>query len=164
MISLYLSGPIDKVNLRSARRWREHLRVTLELLGYTIVNPLDKYGDDLTRIRRTLRRWQRDNKEDKIREYVSKEIIDKDLKAVQQSDVLIVYIPKNGSLCGTYGEVTFGYYLHKPIYVVTERDISELHKWLIGCSTMIFYSFEDLVTFLKEHKDKIIKNIKNNTT
>jgi hypothetical protein len=85
---------------------------------------------------------------------VNSHMIETDLKMVEESDFITVWIPKldGYEICGSYGEVTLGYYLKKPIYVVTERCLapSELPSWLVGCSTEIFKSWEDYYIFIEQ--------------
>lgn len=50
---------------------------------------------------------------------------------------------------GTTGEVTMARFTAKPLYLVTSMDLEEIPGWILGCSTDVFSSFDELKTFLQ---------------
>jgi hypothetical protein len=178
----YLAGPIGKVHLRSAKTWRINIKEELAKMGIGWIDPFEKYGDELSRIRSNLLRWNKEGNIDKIRVLVRSYIIPPDIESVQFVDFIIAYLPASGSeiecpeckkkidchaeVCGTYGEVTHAFYKDIPVYIVTDRPLkpNTIPNWGVGCSTKIFKSFDDLLKFLNEEwvksdgKRKKIKN------
>jgi hypothetical protein len=112
----------------------------------------DKGGDRLGDGRNRMKKAVNNGELRFIRKYVSKTVIPPDIKMVEDADFLTVYIPKDNGyeICGTYGEITLAFYLHKPVYVITERCLkpSELPCWLVGCSTEIFISWKDYYDYI----------------
>ena len=148
----YLTGPITLLNNGECREWRNMITKELKILNIHSLNPFNIAGNtDL--IRKKIHRANQSGNLETTRLLVRTHMITTDLKMVEKSDFITVWIPKlNGyEICGSYGEITLAYYLNKPIYVITERSLkpSELPSWLVGCSTEIFKSWEDYLKFIK---------------
>ena len=58
---------------------------------------------------------------------------------------------------GTKGEVTIAKLARKPVYVVTRIRPENIPGWILGCTTQLFSSFDDLKLFLKR---KYFRNAK----
>ncbi len=148
----YLAGPIDWVHLNEAKSWRNYLKPHLNKMGIGYIDPLEKYGGT-REIRSMLRRLNKDGKINKIRNIVNENVFDQDMDSVIFATFTIAYVPimkDGGEICGTYGEITMARYLNKPVYIVTNRSLkpNKLPKWAIGCSTVIFESFDELLGYL----------------
>jgi hypothetical protein len=51
---------------------------------------------------------------------------------------------------GTTGEVTLARFAQKPVYMVATMPLTEIPGWVLGCTTRMFQSFEELKSFLLE--------------
>jgi len=91
-----------------------------------------------------------------IRGMVRRYIIPSDLAMVDQSDVVLAYIQKGITICGTYGEVTYAYANGKAVFVVTKLLGPLLPNWLVGCSTFIFRTFDEFKRFLGASREELI--------
>jgi hypothetical protein len=154
----YLAGPIDRVAVKEAMQWRDMITVELEQFGIDTLNPFGQFGGDrLSRTRKHLGRWNDNGELSKIRKFVKDTVIPPDLKMVEECDFLTIYVPHDGKeICGSYGEATLAFYLGKPVYVVTRRDLKpvNLPNWLIGLSDEIFTSWLDYLQFIEEKWSK----------
>ena len=158
MIKTYLAGPIDRVNIKDAQKWRNWLTDILLDIGIGTLNPFDKEGGDgedrLGEVRKDLHNWNRDGDIDKIRKLVGGKIIPPDLIMVEQCNFLTLYIPDgNSEICGSYGETTYAFALHKPVLIVTTRKLkpNKLPNWIIGCSTEIFTDWESYINYVRKN-------------
>jgi hypothetical protein len=69
----------------------------------------------------------------------------------ERSDFIICYWDQSAMLgAGTKGEVTMAKYSGKPVYMVTSTPHHQIPGWVLGCTTRLFASFEDLKAFLHE--------------
>ncbi len=50
---------------------------------------------------------------------------------------------------GTKGELTMARYTGKPVYMVTTMNHADIPGWVLGCTTQIFGSFDELKQFLR---------------
>ena len=154
--STYLAGPINVSKMTECKDWRNFITEALNKLDIETFNPLGNGGGD--RISQDLRQKLHNANKlgdiDVIRQIVGNIIIPPDLIMLEKCDFLTLWLPIDDGyeICGSYGEVTLSHYLHKPIYVVTERRIfpCEIPNWLIGCSTQIFTSWKDYMNFIRK--------------
>jgi hypothetical protein len=51
---------------------------------------------------------------------------------------------------GTQGEVTLAKYFGKPVFLVSSLPADQIPAWIIGCSSKIFRSFEELKAELSQ--------------
>lgn len=49
---------------------------------------------------------------------------------------------------GTQAELTVAHRKGLPVYLVSEMPVEEISGWVVGCTTKIFSSFDELKTFL----------------
>jgi len=69
---------------------------------------------------------------------------------ILHSDYLICYYDESAQRgAGTKGELTVASIFGKPVFLVLGLNLEIVPSWVIGCSTNILNSFEDLKTFLK---------------
>jgi len=154
MCKTYVAGPMDDVSIDESRDWREMLTEKLSKIGIEVLSPISKYGDDYGKIRVKFSKWKNSGNIDAIRQYVSRYIIMADLKLVKKCDFVTLYIPAKGSeICGSYGEGTHAFYLGRPVLIVTTRRLKPLSlpKWIVGCSTRIFTSWDEYFEYVKEN-------------
>jgi hypothetical protein len=148
----YLAGPIGDVPIGEARTWRNKAEQILGEMGIDVLNPLLK--EEQTMIRRSVLNWCRTGNIDAIRPLVGRDLIEPDLKMVENSDFITLWLPKEGQeLCGSYGEITYAFKLRIPVYIVTERRTKPLNipYWAVGCSTMIFKEWDSYYKYIKEN-------------
>ena len=50
---------------------------------------------------------------------------------------------------GTKGELTMAKYFGKPVYLVTSIPYHDIPGWVLGCTTQLFSSFDELNVFLR---------------
>lgn len=124
-----------------------------------------KIKQKFRRLRETL---TRDQYLDEVRAYMRKNIIQFDLNALIESDVILFWHPRDVKTAGSFGEITLAYYLREwtkkdyKIWVITDERKDELSYWVTGCSDKIFKTFEDFEDWFKnkynnkkEEKSKI---------
>ena len=154
-IKTYLAGPIGDVKIEEAKDWREYLRGELAKIGIDVLNPLDKYGESLPVVRSKISNWTRYGNIDSLRQLVSTKIIPQDLKMVESSDFITLWLPneREAEVCGSYGEITLAFWIGIPVYIVTSRKLKPLNipKWAVGCSTKIFKNWKDYLIYVKEN-------------
>jgi len=150
---IYLAGAIEAAPDKGTR-WRTILTPQLKELGYETFNPcVETDGPILEELGWEKFKWDK-MREPKYRDkylHIMHRIVEEDLKAVVASKFLVVYFDKyvpQGA--GTYGEVTIATHVGIPVYVVLAGDLEfeSLPAWVVGCTTEIFNSFKELLTFL----------------
>lgn len=154
----YLAGAMQAAPDRGAT-WRELVTPSLEAMGIQVFNPClstdtlihQKYGFTGTYPLDTMQKLY-----DMMRE-----IVDADLQAVEQSQILLVYFDeyvKGGA--GTYGEITCARWLQSTqkepryIYLVRAHNIKpqDIPSWVYGCVDYVFDNFNECFQHIrKEH-------------
>ncbi|MER3525051.1 MAG: hypothetical protein C4326_13630 [Ignavibacteria bacterium] len=67
----------------------------------------------------------------------------------ERSDLMICYWDDAAMRgAGTKGELTIARHFGKPVYMVTAMPYADIPGWVLGCTTMIFSSFDELKSFL----------------
>lgn len=67
----------------------------------------------------------------------------------ERSDLVICHWDESAMKgAGTKGELTIARYFGKPVYMVTAVPYGSIPGWVLGCTTLIFGSFEELKEFL----------------
>ena len=153
MTKTYLAGPIGVVVQKNATVWRDRVTEELKKLNIEVLNPMGQNGGDrLGEGRAKLKEANEKGNIQFIHDFVSGTVIPPDIKMVEDSDFITVYIPEDNGyeICGTYGEITLAFYLKKPVYIVTDRSLcpNALPNWLIGCSTVIFKSWDEYYRYV----------------
>ena len=94
----------------------------------------------------------RELKHQDIDRYVSlvREFVDKDSHEIaEMTDYVVCKWDESAQRgAGTKGEVTMARYSQKPVYMVTTMSLVDIPGWVLGCTTKIFGSFEELKAFL----------------
>lgn len=163
---VYLAGAIQAAP-DQGKRWRTILSQQLFDLGFKVFNPCERTdGPILERFGWKKFAWDEIKKPDNREQYleVMREIVNKDLTAMLESDIIVVYFDRYVQLgAGTYGEMTVATWhnmnCHRakekiPVYVVLASDMefNSLPGWIVGCTDKVFDSFKTLVDYLeKEH-------------
>ena len=152
----YLVGPIQYVD--DYTEWRMDMKYFLEKLGHKVLLPwgLRKHRKNMFQL--DCKELMRQGKYDEAREIVAKErgLLLTDISCVLKADYLIVYLPSNTKMFGTSGEVTLAFYLNqycgmtKKVLIITDFSPDDFPLWILGCSDVIFKSFEDCKSYIQK--------------
>ena len=147
----YLAGAIE-YSPDHGEAWRTDMSAfIIERLGHEVYNPLweeFKYlSPDESRNFRALKTIDTEAFKRSVRK-----LIDGDLNSIREEiDYIVCLWDKFAAMGGgTYGELTMAYSLGKPVYMVSRLPIREISGWILGCTTRIFDSFEDLKKHLSD--------------
>ncbi len=128
-LRIYLAGPIFGTT-EEDQKWRQYVKKDLSARGYKVIDPLE------------LRDYRGQEKEKAF------EIVEKDLKDLKKSDILLIYAPKPS--WGTAMEVVYAYLQSKQIITVApEKEIS---PWLKYHTDILVSSFEEMLKVLEKIK------------
>jgi len=94
----------------------------------------------------------RELKQENIDLYVDliRELVDSDSREiVEKTDYVVCYWDESAQRgAGTTGEVSMARLTRKPVYMVTAMELQGIPGWVIGCTTKVFVSFDELKVFL----------------
>ncbi len=128
-LCIYLAGPIFGTT-EEDQKWRQYVKKDLSARGYKVIDPLE------------LRDYRGQEKEKAF------EIVEKDLKDLKKSDILLIYAPKPS--WGTAMEAVYAYLQSKQIITVApEKEIS---PWLKYHTDILVSSFEEMLKVLEKIK------------
>ena len=148
--SIYLSGGMEYAE-DEGRDWRQTMHDWLtQNLKCHVFNPnveSDAFfakhfpGVDIRLLKKT-----------DIVKYASivSQLVEIDCKEIaERSDLVICYWNDSAMRgAGTKGELTIARHFGKPVYMVTSMQVTEIPGWVLGCTTLMFSSFDELKTFL----------------
>lgn len=157
----YLAGPIDNAP-DDGVTWRKEIGEKLRPMGVTVFDPCKKplsYAkykeiDDekakMMELKQTGRYFELTQR--------MKDIVHVDLRMVDVSDFLVVYLDPNVVMFGTIHELLNSLHQRKPTLVVVEGGRSCAPNWLFGIMdyNFMFDSFNDLESFLRQMDDGTI--------
>ncbi len=128
-LRIYLAGPVFNTSDED-QKWRQYFKKEILAKGFEVIDPLE------------LRDYRGLEEEKMV------EIVEKDLKDLKKSDILLIYAPKPS--WGTAMEIVYAYLQSKQIITVApEKEIS---PWLKYHSDLIVFSFEELLEVLEKIK------------
>jgi nucleoside 2-deoxyribosyltransferase len=147
---VYLAGAIEYAPDKG-KAWRERLTPFLRSLGCDVYDPAQDEQKNLTNEERDrFRSWK---KTDLPRfQRTIRKIIDWDMEWItRRADAVIVYWDEYaGRGAGTSGELTAAYRYGKPVYLVAGMPVEKISGWILGCSTRVFTSFDELSFYLAQ--------------
>ena len=132
-VKIYLSGGMGNLSMEEQSKWRSQIIDAIKFGDYhcekkpVFFNPVDYY-----------------NFEEK-KHKTEKEIVDFDLNAVRNSDLIIVNFNDPKSL-GTCAELAVAYDRHIPIIGIN-KDGAELHPWLTEFTMRMCESVREAVEY-----------------
>ncbi len=132
-VKIYLSGGMCSVSMEEQSKWRSQIINAIKFGGYdyekkpVFFNPVDYY-----------------NFEEK-RHKTEREIVEFDLNAVRNSDLIIVNFNDPKSL-GTCAELAIAYDRHIPIIGIN-KDGVELHPWLTEFTMRMCHDIREAVEY-----------------
>ena len=130
----YLAGPIQYV-ADAGVMWRENVIEYLHKMGIKVFNPINKPKPFVSEIKEEGKKVQQfieNNDFYAAHEFVKQDIVHVDLRMVDLSDFLIVYINPNFHTCGTYHELFHAWEQKKPVLVFIEGGRKKVPAWLLG--------------------------------
>jgi len=158
----YLAGPIDHSE-DDGIGWRIEMTEWLAERGVMALDPTDKrtsntifneIGDE----QKNLGQLRELGRFHELRNAM-KPIVLADLRMVEISDFLIVYLDPSVQMCGTWEELFVGLRQHKPVFVVVKGGKQKLNFWMFGRINpdFVFDSFEDVKNYLEEVDNETIR-------
>lgn len=132
-VKIYLSGAMGSLNFEEQSKWRSQIINAIKFGDYhcekkpVFFNPVNYY-----------------NFEEK-RHKTEKEIVEFDLNAVRNSDLIIVNFNDPKSL-GTCAELAIAYDRHIPIIGINKSG-AELHPWLVEFTTRMCNDVREAVQY-----------------
>ena len=134
------------------RDWRATLQQWLqEELQCEVVNP-NLESDKFFRTHHPNVDFQRLKLEDVTSfQRIAAKLVELDSKEIaERSDFIICYWDESAMRgAGTKGELTVAKYFGKPVYLVTSIPYHDIPAWVLGCTTQLFSSFDELNVFLR---------------
>lgn len=131
---IYLSGGMSSLDFEEQTKWRKQITNSILFGDYNyekkpiFFNPVDYY----------------DFKEK--RHKTEREIVEFDLNAVRNSDLIIVNFNDPNSI-GTCAELAIAYNMRIPIIGIN-KDNTELHPWLVEFTTRMCDSIREAVDYV----------------
>lgn len=147
---VYLSGGMEYAN-NEGRDWRQPIHDWLsQNLKCDVFNP--NVESDRFFAKHYTNLDFRLLKETDLVTYASivAKLVEIDCKEIaERSDLVICYWDDSAMRgAGTKGELTIAKHFGKPVYMVTSMEFKEIPGWVLGCTTLIFSTFDELKTFL----------------
>ncbi len=156
----YLSGGMEFAKNEGAD-WRSEIEGWIRKnLKHTVYNPNRESERYLSR-RFPSGRF-RDLKFENLERFkeIVGDLVDLDSREIaHRTDYVVCFWDESAQRgAGTKGELTIARFLQKPVYMVTEVREEEIPGWVLGCTTNIFGSFDELEDFLLEkYRRKVVK-------
>ena len=149
----YLCGPIDRCP-DDGRGWRDDITPKLKKMGVVVLNPLDKPSVGVALEDKENREARKKAKgEEGFDEVASlmKEIRNIDLRMVDLSSFLIVYLDLNVYPTGIMEELFLANHQKKPVLIMCKQGKSKVPDWLFGAipHETFFSSWESLLNYLR---------------
>jgi hypothetical protein len=147
---VYLSGGMEYAN-NEGRDWRKAMHDWLvQNLKCEVFNPnveSDKFFE-----KHFPQTDIRDLKNTDIVQYATivAQLVEVDCKEIAERSELVICYWDDSAMrgAGTKGELTIAKHFGKPVYMVTAMDYRQIPGWVLGCTTLIFSSFDELKKFL----------------
>lgn len=146
----YASGPIDKA-ADHGKGWRQELRPFLKDMGINVIDPTDSVfcdEDDSVAVgkieeAKNIGDWKEATR-------IAKEVVQRDLRAVDLSSFLIAYINTDIFMCGTTIEIAHAALQRKPVVVCCPQGKRGVPNFLWGMLNheMFFEDWEPLKKYL----------------
>ena len=152
---VYLSGGMEYAT-DEGRDWRALMQEWLEReLGAEVFNP-NLESDRLFGTRHAGVNFRALKHEDPERyRTIAAELVEIDCREIaRSSDLVLCYWDASAQRgAGTKGELTIARFTGKPVYMVTRMPFAEIPGWVLGCTTRMFRTFDEVQQVLKaEHR------------
>lgn len=147
---VYLSGGMEYAQDEGAD-WRSEVEEWIHTsLGHSVFNPNKESARYLKkRLKGDDFRGLKVSDPQRFAKLVSG-IVDFDSREIAaRSDYIVCYWDRSAQRgAGTKGELTIARFHRKPVYMVTEMNPENIPGWILGCTTRMFGSFDQLKSFL----------------
>ncbi len=150
-MKIYLAGAIEAAP-DDGKTWRKDITQFLDSeLNIAVFDPSQHEQDFLSKEEiENFRKWK--SVDTKRFRPVIKKIIDRDLRQLlEKCDAVIClwdeYVIHGG---GTHGELTLAYEHKMPVYLVLGMPLENVASWIVGCTTEVFSSFEEMKQYFRE--------------
>lgn len=156
---VYLSGAIDKAQ-DLGKGWRNDFISKSSHLGMKIIDPCNKPASFVHEISgdvRTVTKMRNDKQWEELQKFVKK-FRREDLRFVDVSDFVIVYIDPEVPSYGTLDELFTAEDQKKPCICIVKGGIENLPTWLFGVFKLneIFSTIEECIEYLNKIDTGII--------
>lgn len=159
----YLAGFIDDDPV-GARGWRVELTTFLNARGIGTFNPCDKpiintkVNED-EKFVAYINQLKADGDYDTATEMM-REIVRQDLKMVDQSNFVVLFIDRDTHMCGSYSEFTYACMQRKPVLIYCKQGITKISNWIwgLGDYDLFFDDMDKLKQYIADIDDGIIIN------
>jgi len=141
---IYLSGAIEHAPDHGCA-WRAAVTPWLESRGHSVYDPARDEKKNLTDEEVAhFRSWKHSDLA-RFQETVRKIIVWDLDKILNDTDAVLCYWDEYAAQgAGTQAELTFAYHHNIPVYLVAAMPVSRISGWILGCSTSIYSSFDEL--------------------
>ena len=160
-LRFYLAGPIDAAK-DDGVGWRRALKPWLKQRKIKVLDPCDKpiaYSayKEIEGEKQKMMELKESGRYFELTQQM-RDIVHVDLRMVDVSDCVIVYLDPKTPMCGTYHELINALQQRKPTLVVIEGGKNKAPNWLFGIMNFnfMFDSFDDLKRFLKQIDEGVI--------
>lgn len=148
---IYLCGPIDDADDHGIG-WRESISKRLKQLGVLVLDPTNKPTDDFSESPKdhAIRQQLKDNGDFDTLHTDGQDIRNFDLRCVDKSDAIIVYLDMSIIMCGTIEELTIANLQQKPCLVFCKQGKQSIPNWIYWMldPKYIFNNSEEIVDYL----------------
>lgn len=151
-LRFYLAGAIEAAP-DDGKAWRRRVTQFLRTSrGWDTFDPSQHEQDFLSEEeKQNFRSWKSTDTQ-RFRPVIKK-IIDRDLhQLLQKCDAVIClwdeHVIHGG---GTHGELTLAYEHKLPVYLVLGMPLEKVSSWIVGCTTEIFQTFDELEQYLSNN-------------
>jgi nucleoside 2-deoxyribosyltransferase len=162
---IYLAGGMQ-YEVEAGKSWRIYARHKLHELGIGVIDPLDnpsynikesaeqqKYLNDLVEAGKQAEKINDLTTVQDIKRVLAfhmKPIVGLDLRFVDISDALLVYINSAVHTAGTYAEITHALLQRKPVIMFTSTSIFDIPRWWWGHAdpNLFFNSLDNIINLL----------------
>lgn len=140
----YLSGSIE-YSPDHGKAWRAELTPFLHSLGHSVYDPAQDEKKNLSDGEYDAFRAWKHSDLPRFQQVIRK-IIAYDLDWIEhRSDYVVAYWDHYATRgAGTQAELSLAHRAGKPVYLVAGMPLGEVSGWILGCSSEVFTSFDDL--------------------
>lgn len=148
----YLVGPIDH-DLENCKAWRRAITPKLNNLGVKVIDPTNSVfcsEDDSIAVRRINVAKNSGNWEQSTE--IAKEIVRRDLRAIDLSSFIVAYIDTDIFSCGSIVELSHAAQQRKPVVLVCKQGKSGVPNFLWGLldHNMFFGDWDSALEYIND--------------
>lgn len=134
MPKCYLAGSIQDAK-DSGVKWREKLTPKLVELGWTVLDPVKSESNladgTIDDAKKVMDGWLASGNREKFQHHMRLVKAD-DLRMVDESDLVIVYLNWKYAHGGTFHELGHAWERHIPIYAMSYEPLKDFNQWILS--------------------------------